>query len=93
MSTFGEFREKYLEWVAKTFPSESVKDQARHLVKEANELLESLEAEEVADCFMLLLCIANRLDLNVVTEAEKKFAIIQDREWVRGADGIMEHKR
>jgi hypothetical protein len=88
-------------WALATFPDESIREQAIHLVKEAQEL-EGAEpgevAEELADCLMLASLIVHRLyllavngDVDIVPAILKKLAKNKTRRWVRTPDGDYQH--
>jgi NTP pyrophosphatase (non-canonical NTP hydrolase) len=65
-----------------------------HLKKEVDELAESHDPEEAADCLILLLHHAHKCGYDLMIEAFKKFEINRQRRWGRpDEDGVVEHIR
>jgi hypothetical protein len=75
-----------------------VQSKIKHFIREAHELLKNPnDKSEMADCFLLLLDIARKsqVDANMLFEAAvAKFRINQARTWgPPDADGVCEHIR
>lgn len=92
-------------WQRATFPGQNTRGRIAHLVREVVELAaaatepggsrerESAVAEEVADCFMLLVGIAADLHVNLADAVLAKLAINRARKWkAPNADGSVEHE-
>jgi hypothetical protein len=70
------------EWAEKTFPNQTPKSKAEHLVDEAKELAEKPgDMEEMADVFLLLVHIAYMQGVNLLEAARKKLEINRKRQW------------
>lgn len=92
---------EYLEWALKTFPDETLVQQATHLLKETKELEESGDIEEMVDVYMIACLIKHRVEFLSKTtfhmgcEFEKAFveklAKNKKRRWARSADGDYQH--
>ena len=64
-----------------------------HLRKEIDELAEDTsDGEEMADCFILLLNLAEMAGVDLMTEARRKMEINRKRKWgAPDADGVCHH--
>ena len=62
--------------------------------KDGSNLLVDLVVEELADCAMLLLDMANQLNVDLLSEVKKKLEINKARKWGKpNPDGSVEHIR
>lgn len=87
-------------WGDETFTQSTRYSVLCHLRKEMKEFWDSIDEDcfcdpvEAADIVILLMHYARKAGFNLTEEIEKKFAIIQQREWGEpDADGVVEHKR
>lgn len=88
------FQDKVGEWGNYTFPRGTPDSIVTHLKKEVEELAESHDPAEAADCFLLLLQHAHRCGYDLAAEAIKKFEINKNRKWgIPDAEGVVEHIR
>jgi hypothetical protein len=119
------FQADFSAWADATFPQSTVQTRARHLFREAIELVcaanpdidrETLATElavdlrrefakvreqgagdlaaESADCFLLLLHLAQGGDFSLLTAAHTKYAEVRQRVWGEpDAAGVTEHLR
>lgn len=87
-------------WSVETFDEATPLSQARHLAREAKELVESEEdgkplaarAEEAADVLLLVLGYAHRHGFDLWSAANRKHEINRNRAWgAPDADGVSEH--
>lgn len=80
-------------WQRATFPHATPMSAAAHLLSEAKELYANpSDTEEMADVFMLLVCIAGDADL--LAAARRKLEINKSRAWgERNEQGFVEHIR
>lgn len=87
-------------WAEETFgPPKSNPIIARRALKELQELVEALEAddnhpkalEEVADVFIVLAPLIVRLRGDLQTEVNRKMTINRSRKWVLAGDGTGQH--
>lgn len=95
---FDKLQEKVGIWGKATFPHSTRNTIIEHLRREVDELELSqsnrTDAEEVADCMLLLLHLAHRVGFSAETEIRRKFAICQAREWGEpDSQGVVEHVR
>lgn len=96
-----DFQKEVGKWAVRTFKGQTVRSCAIHLEKEVKELKKALEGRdttkigmELADCYLLLLDIAYRLDIPLQRAAEIKHQINQDRKWQEPDEsGVYEHVR
>lgn len=80
------------EWGERLFPTASPEAYVAHLKREVEELAESHDPEEAADCFILLLGHAHRCGYDLMTQAKKKFEKNKKRKWGKpDKDGVIEH--
>ena len=87
-----DFQEEVGNWGESIFGKSSQNSVVAHLKREVKELAESHEPDEAADCFLLLLHHAHKGGYDLFKEAQKKFGIIQQREWGKpDKDGVTEH--
>jgi len=96
------FVTEHIEWARATFPGERTAAAARHLMREAREVLRAISigdtaesvAEECADTMMLALYIVDRLGLNPLVALRLKLAKNKARKWAEpDRDGVVEHER
>ena len=100
-SDFTPLQDAVGEWAEATFPKSTVGYCLTHLEREVKELDDSFmdssegddcDAEELADCFLILLHLAHKTNVSLFDEARKKFAKNQTRTWGEpDADGVVEH--
>lgn len=90
-SLFEEVR----QWQRKTFPTATAKSVAKHLSKEAEELLaDPTELSELADVFILAIGVADQLGADIFDVIECKLEINKEREWGEPDEhGVIEHVR
>jgi hypothetical protein len=83
------------EWGDRTFPASTDHSKLIHLAKEFDELREDPgSGEEMADMVMLIAHIAYSHGIDLLAEIERKFQIVQARQWGEpDADGVVEHIR
>lgn len=76
------FQKDQWEWVKRTFPGEKPEGVLRHLAEEIKELEENpSDPEEMADCFLLLQCLASHYGVNLVDAAKAKHEKNKRRTW------------
>jgi hypothetical protein len=76
------------------FPGGTPDSVVAHLKKEVEELAESHNPEEAADCLLLLLHHAHRCGYDLMIEAFKKFEINKKRKWGEPDESdVVEHIR
>lgn len=86
--SFETLRIEYLEWVKKTFPDETVGEQFDHLKEEMKELLDRpLDGSEYADVLMLMCCVADRMDIDIIEEFRSKLEENRKRTWEKTERG------
>lgn len=92
----------YIAWARATFPGERTLPAARHLCREAAEVLRAVEsvdapdtiAEECADTIMMALNVADRVGADSLAAFRAKLDKNKTRTWAApDADGIVEHER
>lgn len=82
MKSFEQIHAEYLQWVAATFPGETVEEQLKHLREEFTELGNDLTvADEYADVFMLLSCIAANNGIDLLKAFRDKLEVNKARAW------------
>ena len=82
-----------IKWQDVTFPHATPQSAAKHLRREAKELLDNpTDGGEQADVFILTVAVASLSGNNLYTEVRRKFKINQEREWGEpDSDGVVEH--
>lgn len=81
-------------WAAATFPNSTLHAKVAHLRREVEELASSGAAEEIADCILILLHVADAAGVSAHQACEAKFAVCLTRQWgAPDADGVVEHVR
>lgn len=91
---WDSFIKEYTAWAVETFPSGTAVTASKHLQREAKELTDSQQPEEVADCLMLIMFVAHRMGIDLLAEARQKFEVNKLRQWNKpDSDGIAEHVR
>lgn len=92
----------FIVWARATFPGERMLPAARHLCREAAEVLRAVEnrdapeaiAEECADTIMLALNVADRIGADPLVAFREKLTKNKTRTWAApDAVGIIEHER
>lgn len=93
MRAFQQITKEINEWQAQVFKKATADSAARHLLREAKELVEEPEnGEEMADIFLLLAGVAYLSGVDLESEIEKKMAINRARTWREpDAEGVVEH--
>lgn len=93
MNALTDLQLYVVEWAGKTFPGQTAKSKADHLLDEARELADApADGEEMADVFLLLLHIAHMGGVDLMEEARKKLAKNQARQWSAPDDrGVYHH--
>lgn len=93
------FQAEVGQWGEKTFPGSTFESIVAHLVEEADELDRALRLahpvdieEEAADCFLLIVQLAHKLELDLMRAARAKLAINRRRTWGEpDARGVVHH--
>ena len=76
------FQAEQWEWVRKTFPTETPRGVFKHLKEEIKELGDDLsDPKELADCFLLLQCLASHHGVDLYAAARAKFEECKSRTW------------
>jgi hypothetical protein len=80
-------------WQRATFPASTVSSCVTHLAREAEELLvDPHDTEELADVFLLVCAVADKMGVSLVDVAAAKLAKNKARTWgVPDSDGVVEH--
>lgn len=79
---FEAVQAEHLAWCAETFPGESMQSIFGHFVEEVHELAaDPSDADELADCLLLLISLAEVVRLNPVACMARKLAINKKRKW------------
>lgn len=88
-----EFQREISEWAATTFPHQTPASKVAHLTDEVKELADNPgDGEEMADCFILLLNLADMGGFDLLEEARKKMAKNKLRIWgAPDARGVCRH--
>lgn len=91
--TLDSLAARIREWQERTFPTATPASAAAHLLSEAKELAANpASAEEIADCFHLVVACANLSCVDLPLAVSRKFAVNQAREWGEpNAAGFQEH--
>lgn len=92
-------QERVGKWSLATFgPGIRLKEHVEHMRRELIELQATLGMDreaaenEMADVYILLMGLANRVGVDLEVAAEKKFKEVQRRKWkAPDADGVVEH--
>ncbi len=89
----SEFQKAVSKWASETFPHQTPHSKMTHLRKEIDELAEDTsDGEEMADCFILLLNLAEMAGVDLMAEARRKMEINRKRKWgAPDADGVCHH--
>lgn len=91
---FDDFQREVGEWQARTFPESTRGTVAAHLGREVEELRESGDPEEIADCLLLLIAYAGKAGVSLMDLARRKFEVCKARKWGEpDAQGVREHVR
>lgn len=96
MTTLETILDKIFEWSLDVFGPgpESVKAGAKHLLREAQELVESdgTDPMEIADIVIIASNIAKRQGYDLAEIVSQKFEILKTREWGEpDHEGVIEH--
>lgn len=76
------FQAEQWEWVKQTFPGEKPEGVLRHLREEVLELTENpSDPKELADCFLLIQCMASHAGIDLIQAARAKFEECKLRKW------------
>jgi NTP pyrophosphatase (non-canonical NTP hydrolase) len=89
----AEFQRKVHRWSQMTFPHQTPASKFAHLIREIKELGADLkDGKEMADCFLLLLGLAEMAGVDLMAEARAKFEINRNRRWgPPDAQGVSSH--
>lgn len=81
-------------WAQETFPHQTPRSCAAHLLQEAAELYCSAISyeEEAADCYLLLLTYAHRRGFSLHEAAVNRMRNLRLRQWEMQSDGLMHAK-
>ena len=87
------------EWRKKTFPKSDDISTYNHLIREVKELGEALEygpigpiKKEIADCVILLIGLADVLNIDILQAVKEKHQINVKRQWGSPDEyGVVEH--
>lgn len=80
------------KWQRETFPGGTFEGQYTHLKKEIKELGVDRTAEEIADCLILILGLADKLSIDAHTSARLKLEVNKSRTWGEEDEhGVIEH--
>lgn len=92
-SATAGFQREISEWAQTTFPHQTPHSKIAHLKKEVRELEEApSDLVEMADCYILLLNLAEMAGGDLLTEAKKKMKVNRARKWGKpDADGVCLH--
>ena len=91
-SILRDFQQEVREWAAGQFPTQTHESIITHLVREVKELQEDPTPEEAADCFLLLLDLAEFRGFDLMNEGKRKLEICKTREWGEpDSAGVIEH--
>lgn len=85
-------------WAEETFPQSTEESCSEHLRREIREFRQSgdtregYDAEELADCFLIILHLAHKLNISLEEVARAKFEKNKTRTWGKpDAFGVVEH--
>lgn len=82
MSETLQFQREVSEWAQATFPGQTPASKLKHLCEEFEELKrDPTDGEEMADCFILLLNLAEMNGHDLMHEARQKLAKNRARKW------------
>lgn len=82
------FQSEQWRWCCETFPNETVEGVLRHLESEFAELKEApFDPMEMADCFLLLQCLASHCGVDLMKAAREKFEKCKARKWEQTSEG------
>jgi hypothetical protein len=96
MSELQQLMDAHREFCTRTFPGQTVAGVINHLRRECRELEDApTDPLEIADCFLLLLDVAGRADLDaeqLLSWAQVKLDINRRRQWAGpDAEGVCSH--
>lgn len=87
-ASLSELQKEQWQWVLATFPGETLEGVIRHLKEEVAELEASpTDADELADCFLLVMCAASHAGVDLWTAATQKLAKCKLRKWKKTEAG------
>ena len=90
----AEFQAEVGAWADKVMSQSTNESICKHLIKEAKELAVSYQAEEAADCYLILLHFAYKNGFDLLAAAKEKHEVCKRRKWGKpDADGVVEHIR
>ena len=90
MRDFTSFARDVTRWQDVTFPDATAESCAKHLLSEAQELLESIQtdapiqdiANELGDVVLLAIAVAHKYDIPLQMATESKFAVAANRDYI-----------
>lgn len=90
-----ELLEQVADWSVAMWPTQQSGSLIKHIQKEISELEDNpTDGEEMADIIILLCRVARNARVNLLEEVERKFAIVQTRQWQEpDENGVIEHVR
>jgi hypothetical protein len=91
----GTLQARVTAWARATFPDSTDHGRLTHLAREVAELQDDPSAaDEMADVALILLHHASAHSVDLLDACERKFAVVQNREWGQpDAEGVVEHVR
>lgn len=93
MNELITFQREVSEWAQATFPHQTPASKIAHLQDEVRELAECpSDGEEMADCFILLLSLAEMHGCDLLQEARAKMTKNRARKWGKADErGVCHH--
>lgn len=97
MITIRELQTDVIEWADGIAPDRSAKDAVVKMVSETSELLDAVlnngnVEQELADCLILLLDLADMYNIDLVEAGAAKMTINWNRKW-ENVNGVIRRKR
>jgi hypothetical protein len=89
--TLDEYQAEIGAWQDATFPNGTLAGAMAHFEEEVKEFTATGNAEEAADCLLLLIACANKLGFRLSDAIDAKMVINRKREWDAGERGYRKH--
>lgn len=87
----AKLQDKQFQWASVTFPGETIDGVIKHLLEEVGELAEHpTDRQEMADCLLLLCCVAGHAGIDLERAALEKMRINRTRKWEK-VNGYFHH--